>query len=279
MKKILCLFFSVILLNSIFADEKLLPPETYIEHSKNEKYFITVDFPEKKITCFENNDMEKSLWQIDGWYYSVFLSNDAKYCVTSDYQDLIPLEFNKKSILFSVYKNGKIYDNVTVQKVINNSKNLQRTESHYKWGTISSVSTEGILLNTVEGKKIYNFETKKISSVKIDNDFYITEDNLSILTVKKCNELLNRVFDYIFTYDDERCIDIILNWEEYGVQISTEIKDGKEVVFLDFFHGADKNWLSSHIGISVCDGGIAFWRIYYDLKNHRFFGLDINGEA
>ena len=108
----------------------------------------------------------------------------------------------------------------------------------------------------------YNFETKKISSVKIDNDFYITEDNLSILTDEKCNEHLNRVFDYIFTYDDERCIDIILNWEEYGVHISTEIKDGKEVVFLDFFHGADKNWLSSHIGIRVCDGGIAFWRIY-----------------
>lgn len=279
MKKILCLFFAVILLNSIFADEPLLPPETYIEYSKNEKYFITVDFPEKKITCFENNDMEKSLWQIDGWHYSVFLSNDAKYCVTSDYQNLIPLEFNKKSILFSVYKNGKIYDIVTVQKVINNSKNLQCTESHYKWGAISTVSTEGILLNTVEGKKIYNFETKKISSVKIDNDFYITEDNLNILTDEKCYEHLNKLFDYIFAYDDEQCRNIILSWEKYGVHISSEIKDDKEVVFLDFFYGADKKWLSSHIRISVCDGGAGFWRIYYDLKNHKFFDLDINGEA
>ena len=238
MKKKLCLIFSLFLFNLLFADEKLLPPETYKRNSPNEKY-----------------------------------------CVTSDYMELIPLEFNTKDILFSIYKNGKLYDNVNLQKVIKDSKKLERTESHNYWGRIQFVNNSGILLDTVEGKKIYDFETKEISSVKNISEFYIVKDDLKILTNKECEEYLSKLFDYMFTYDDEECTSIIRKWKKYGVQISSEMRNNKEVIFFDFFYGTDKKWLSSNVGISVCDGGNNFWRIYYDLKEQKFIYLDINGYA
>ena len=53
-------------------------------------------------------------------------SPNENYCVTSEYMELIPLEFNTKDILFSIYKNGKLYDNVNFQKVIKDSKKLRQ---------------------------------------------------------------------------------------------------------------------------------------------------------
>ena len=206
-------------------------------------------------------------------------SPNENYCVTSEYMELIPLEFNTKDILFSIYKNGELYDNVNFQKVIKDSKKLIRTVSHNYWGRIKYVNNSGILLDTVEGKKIYDFETKKISSVKNIKNFYIVKDDLKILTNKKCDEYLSKLFDYIFTYDNKECASIIKKWEKYGVQISTEVRNNKEVIFFDFFYGADKKRLSSNGGITVLDGGNNFWRIYYDLKDQKFIHLDINGYA
>lgn len=278
MKKIFCLIFTILIYNIIFADDPQLPPEINTEYSKNGKYFVTADFHKKQISCYKINE-EKSLWKIDSYYYYVFLTNDANYCVTSNYLDLIPLKLKKNDILFSVYKNGMIYDNVNLEKVVTNSNKLVKTVSHRHWGTINSVNSQGILLNTVEGKKIYYFETKEIESVKSISEFNIAKDDLNILTDKKCNEYLDILFDYIFTYDDRECISIIKKWKGYGVKISSEVINNKEVLFFDFLYGYDKNWLSSHNELLVLDGGNNFWRIYYDLKEKKFFNLGINGYA
>ena len=117
------------------------------------------------------------------------------------------------------------------------------------------------------------------NSQKTINEFYIVKDDLNILTNEKCYEYLNQLYNYISTNDYEECRGIIKKWEKYGVQISTEIRNNKEVIFFDFFYGKNKKWLSKNIGISVCDGGNNFWRIYYDLKEEKFIYLDINGEA
>lgn len=243
MKKLIYLIFTIFLFNSVFADEPLLSNESEVYN------------------C------------------SISLSDGTKYSVISDYQNLIPIKFKNKDILFSIYKNEELYDNVNLEKVISNYKKLEKTVSHYYWGTINFVSTEGILLNTVEGKKIYNLKTKQIIPVKINNNFYIVKDELKSLTDKKCYEYLSELFDYIFTYNDNECIGIIEKWKKYGVQISSEIVDNKEVIFFDFFYGANKNWLSSNIGLQEMDGGNNFWRIYYDVKEHKFFNLRINGYA
>ena len=36
------------------------------------------------------------------------------------------------------------------------------TASHHHWGNIKSFENDGILLNTVEGQKWYDFNTRKV---------------------------------------------------------------------------------------------------------------------
>ena len=61
---------------------------------------------------------------------------------------------------FVVYKNGALYDTQRVRDVIKNLKKLQRTVSHYKWGTLLDVYSDGIFFDTVEGLKRYDFAKK-----------------------------------------------------------------------------------------------------------------------
>ena len=96
------------------------------------------------------------------------LDNDKKSSVENGsykfvftYTNLLPLNYQKKSILFTVYKNGIKYDTQTIKDVLKNPKGLQRTASYYYWGTCKAIYEKGIILDTVEGYKIYNFEAKK----------------------------------------------------------------------------------------------------------------------
>jgi hypothetical protein len=151
---------------------------------------------------------------------------------------------------------------------------------YYKWGTIIGINTNGILLNTVEGKKIFDFETQKVRQVNINNDIYIVEDELKILTKQKGYEYLNALFDYMFALDEQECNEILNKWEKYKVQIASFNKNGKEYIYFNFLGGGilTKKFLESGL-IQVCDGGNAFWSICYNLKEKKFYNLSINGEA
>ena len=206
--------------------------------------------------------------------------NYGEYCVTSDNLELIPLDFDETIILFSIFKNGTLYQDVTFSQIIKNKKNLESTVSHYKWGTIIGINTNGILLNTVEGKKIFDFETQKVRQLNINNDIYIVEDELKILTKQKGYEYLNALFDYMFALDEQECNEILNKWEKYKVQIASFNKNGKEYIYFNFLGGGilTKKFLESGL-IQVCDGGNAFWSICYNLKEKKFYNLSINGET
>lgn len=87
------------------------------------------------------------------------ISNNV-YKVVFKYQNLLPSNFNKEDILFTVYKNGQKYDEQKIKNVLRNVHGLQQTASYYYWGTCKAIYDKGLILNTVEGYKIYNFETK-----------------------------------------------------------------------------------------------------------------------
>ena len=208
----------------------------------------------------------------------VFVTNDGKYRITSDNLELIPRKFKKSDTLFSVYKNGELYENVSFEKVIANKKNLKETASHYFWGTIKAVNDDSILLQTAEGKKIYDFETKEISQVQTVNEIFIVKDELNILTKEKVAEYLNDLFDFMFSKDCPDCREIIKQWNQYDVQLESIRLEDKERIFFNFLTGITGDWLETDI-IEVDDGGNYFWQIYYDVKEKEFFNLGINGLA
>lgn len=90
-----------------------------------------------------------------------FSVSNGTYKVVFTYTNLIPVDYNINTVLFTVYKNGSEYDTVAIKEVIRNPRNLQRTVSHYYWGTCKGIYEKGIVLDTIEGYKIYNFEQKK----------------------------------------------------------------------------------------------------------------------
>ena len=94
-----------------------------------------------------------------------FSVENGSYKVVFTYTNLLPLNYQKKNILFTVYKNGIKYDTQTIKDVLKNPKGLQKTASYYYWGTCKAIYEKGIILDTVEGYKIYNFEAKKFLSL------------------------------------------------------------------------------------------------------------------
>ena len=149
---------------SLFADEPPLPPQTHTEYSNNKKYYIVSDYENQTTVCYEasdNNPVKK--WSIDGWYRYCYITDDGQFCaVFYNGMNLLPRDYTKKDILFTVYKNGEKYDQKTIGEVIRNGKKLQKTVSHYYWGDVADVYNRGIILDTVEGIKLYDFCSKSI---------------------------------------------------------------------------------------------------------------------
>lgn len=140
------------------------------------------------------------------------------------------------------------------------------------------MNDDSILLQTAEGKKIYDFETKEISQVQTVNEIFIVKDELNILTKEKVAEYLNDLFDFMFSKDCPDCREIIKQWNQYDVQLESIRLEDKERVFFNFLTGITGDWLETDI-IEVNDGGNYFWQIYYDVKEKEFFNLGINGLA
>ncbi len=72
--------------------------------------------------------------------------------------------------MFKIYKNGSLFDTVTLGKVYKNLTyvRLQATVSHYAWGNINHLYDDGILLITNEGGQRfwYDYSKKKIVSAE-----------------------------------------------------------------------------------------------------------------
>ncbi len=96
-------------------------------------------------------------------FFSVQSGNDVYRIECTDSAGLLPLKY-KNPVLFIVFCNGRKYDEVSLNDVISGKRNLVKTVSHFYWGKIAAVYEKGIILETVEGVKIFGFKQKKIFS-------------------------------------------------------------------------------------------------------------------
>jgi hypothetical protein len=168
MKKLVLIPVLICFLFFTFADEPMLPPQNYTNFFANGRYMLVCDATKKETTCYEivdpTADVEtEEKWRIPRWGLYSYLSENGEFCVLDDWGGLIPLDYDAEYVLYVVFKNGTEYAKIKLFDVISDKKNLRRTASHYYWGNIESFENDGIVLNTVEGKKWYDFNTRKVT--------------------------------------------------------------------------------------------------------------------
>ena len=151
-----------------FADEPMLPPQNYTKLFADGRFMLICDATKKETTCYELVGASAAVvpeekWSIPKWRQFVYLSENGEFCVLDDWGGLIPLNYDMEYVLFVVYKNGVEYTKIRLFDVIRDEQNLERTVSHYHWGNIKSFENDGILLDTVEGKKWFDFNKRKVT--------------------------------------------------------------------------------------------------------------------
>jgi hypothetical protein len=141
---ILSLFAILMLVPVVYSDVPLHVPIKYEVLSPNKKFRAEIDPLEgTKITRVESG---KVLWKLPDWYRWAFLSDDGEHFVTGyDGLNLIPLDCTKKLVLITFWRKGNKVKEVTVGDLFPDTRILQRTVSHYQWGTIDGIDRDGFL--------------------------------------------------------------------------------------------------------------------------------------
>lgn len=163
-----CLSF--LMLNDILWADKLAPSRTYVEPSKNGKYYIVmvpnVPYGEEGVgIAFKvEKDADKLLWQIDWYARQVYISDNGinlirKGLWARDWRDL-------SDLAIAFYEKGKLLKSYQVSDLLEDKTSILRTATHYFWRPRDKEAPFGFsdtedkfVLTTIEGK-IFTFDVK-----------------------------------------------------------------------------------------------------------------------
>jgi hypothetical protein len=168
-----------------FADSPLSPPEIKV-FMNNKKTIIVESNPETNMTTaysLQNEIKGKVLWEINGWYRSVKLADDEDICVIDLSGGLLNRNFNKKESIILIYSKGILIKSITVENLLFNILDLDRTASHYHWGNIVNVNGQYINIITVDSKVEISkdsWEIKKEELSEYDRSVYGIKNKTSI---------------------------------------------------------------------------------------------------
>lgn len=151
----LFLTLSLFCATAAFGDSPLLPASVVTTKSANQR-FEAISDPKNGTVCVELSN-SKELWKLPDWYRRSFLCDDGRHFITA-YGGLNLLSQNYKGsdVMLTFWKDGKLLRTVTVDELIPDKKILQRTVSHFSWGTIPGITKNGLLEVILEdGSKHY----------------------------------------------------------------------------------------------------------------------------
>jgi hypothetical protein len=137
----------------VYADEPLPPPSRVTVTSLNGQIRVVSD--PKAGTQIEDVKGHKVLWRLPDWYRLMFVSNDGRYLVTPyGGGDLIPTNFRGDFVLITSWHEGRKIKDVTARDLFLDPKILNRTASHYEWGGVEGIDSNGWLkVERVGGKR------------------------------------------------------------------------------------------------------------------------------
>jgi hypothetical protein len=168
MKNLFVILLVVFSLSELSADAPLPPPEPNKDWSGNRRYETSSD-PRGETTCTDLKT-KKELWKIPQWFRWSFISNDGVHLVTGfDGLNLIPLDYKDDLVLLTFWENGKKTRDVTLGELIPDKSILEKTVSHYHWGSIKGFTEDGNLqISLADNKKVfYDVATGKKTEPKL----------------------------------------------------------------------------------------------------------------
>ena len=172
MKKIALIFALLLSAFTVFSDDQLsLSLDTYRILSHGNKFYLECDSKKNTTTCFEVTEKgDKEKWTIHDCQKFAYVSDNGVFCILDHTLGLVETNYNEDTVLFKVYKNGKLFDTLTVGKVYKKPiyVSIHIIASHYSWGDIQNLYDDGILFVTYEGEQQfwYDFSNKKILSAQ-----------------------------------------------------------------------------------------------------------------
>ena len=143
---------------AVHADTPLPPPRAKEVWSANKRFCAAMN-PESMTTvvCRVAKDGErKQIWTMKGWFRVADLANDGEHLIVGhDGINLLPTNVTKAEPMIRFFKKNKLIKTVTLGELLTDVSKLERTVSHYRWGSYIGLDKKGrYVVETVEGKKL-----------------------------------------------------------------------------------------------------------------------------
>lgn len=157
------------------ADEPLEKPADKTIFSANRKFCVEMKLKDKKTTAYAISNQGKKqirnkIWEMDGWYYNAALANDGEHLIIGyDKRNLLDLNYKPDQVMLSFYQNGKLFQTVRLNQLIENFSNLPRTASHYAWLKMFGFNENNLYsLTTFENREfLFDPSTGKPINIKL----------------------------------------------------------------------------------------------------------------
>ncbi len=155
----LLFFVSIAIAVSVIRGDTPLPPPSKVTVTSPSGRIRAISDP-KAGTRVEDPKLHKVLWSLPDWHRSLFVADDGKHLVTQyDGLNLIPTDFTDDLVLFTFWRDGRKLREVTVRDFVPDHRILTRTAgSHYYWGIVHGIDTQGRLKVERADKKFFFFD-------------------------------------------------------------------------------------------------------------------------
>jgi hypothetical protein len=153
--------FSVFLLLGLcsvigLADAPLRPPSP-VTVCSNSKIFCLLTDPKTGTHAYRvrPDGSRQPLWSMPGWYRVIFLADDGRHAVTGYDGALLPLDYSPDEPLLTFWRDGSRIRAIPVSGLVKDLRKLQRTSSHYRWGSYVGFNAAGnLVVSTVERESV-----------------------------------------------------------------------------------------------------------------------------
>lgn len=220
---------------------------------------------------------------------------------------LLPEDFDGNTILFSVYKNGKLNDSVTVKKLIKDIKSFKKENKvgdSYFTGHLLSVFDDGIVLYMFPELMWYDFKSKEFHSSneaetasRIDRLCLQELDDLLSATVplvqdekdkgmilqiqdsihSESKENLSYKYNYAYLkLAHENLVKAIYSYETDSTHINLFILEEDSSLLIDIYRGGDKKAMEEQ-GLTTYDFDPSRCYMFYP-KTGEFSSYDFYWE-
>jgi len=155
------LLFSAFLLLGLcsvigLADAPLRAPSP-VTVCSNSKIFCLLTDPKTGTHAYRvrPDGSRQPLWSMPGWYRVIFLADDGRHAVTGYDGALLPLDYSPDEPLLTFWRDGSRIRAFPLSSLVKDLRKLQRTSSHYRWGSYVGFNAAGnLVVSTVERESV-----------------------------------------------------------------------------------------------------------------------------